>query len=214
MSIEVPSRLRAPPSPLFRLRGQELPLSLHAPLVARDLTVAAHDAMTGNDDRDAVAGARSGDRAAGLRLVRSPGHLGVRTTFAGWNFPQRVPDSTLELGAGEVEGDSMRRSVAWDRGRDRGPRAPTSRALRRRARSSRSGSRPAARARRRRRRRPARRRTRLAPSSRRARVRPVRRRSCTGSARPLHRDDTPPASCRASVDARSYTRLLDPKPAS
>jgi hypothetical protein len=53
-----------------------------------------------------------GDRTTGLGVSDRPSHFGVRTGFSRGDFAQRVPDSPLEFGSGEIQGNSMRRSVA------------------------------------------------------------------------------------------------------
>src|SRR5690606_12317959 len=83
--------------------AQQFALAFHAPAVAGELAVAAHDAMAGNHHRQAVGRAGAGHGAYRPGLLQPIGQLGVAEGGAGRNVPQGLPDAGLEGGAANVQ---------------------------------------------------------------------------------------------------------------
>src|SRR5215831_15049802 len=94
---------------LFALLREQEALPLDAPLVTGEPTVAANDAMTGHDNRDAIARARLRHGATRARRADRVGDLRVRSPLARRNGLKRVPNAALKLGSGQIERYSIRR---------------------------------------------------------------------------------------------------------
>src|SRR5258705_10983619 len=81
----------------------ERPLPVHAPGIARQEAVVAHDAMTWDAQGDIVRRTSAGDGAHRLGSADPARDLGIRHRFTSENFAQGLPDPLLECRAANIE---------------------------------------------------------------------------------------------------------------
>jgi hypothetical protein len=79
-------------------------LALHAPAVAGERFVIAHDAMAGGGDGADIGRTRPRHRAHGVRRTDALGNVRAVYRSASWDPAQRLPDSLLEGRAPHIEG--------------------------------------------------------------------------------------------------------------
>src|SRR5688572_21429529 len=85
------------------LRIEQHPLALHAPAIAAELAGAAHDAMTRDQQGDAVRCASARDGASCTGLADCFGNFRVRAHLAVWQLLQIAPYDQLERGTAHVQ---------------------------------------------------------------------------------------------------------------
>src|SRR5258708_26051084 len=103
---------------LTALACQQLLLPRHTPAVSADCAIRAHDAVAGDDDREAIAGAGPGHRPPGGRRADRGGDLTVGARFAARDLPERVPDPELERSSTQIEWQITRGGLPFDTGYD------------------------------------------------------------------------------------------------
>ena len=94
---------------------EQLLLALHPPAVARKMTIAAYHAVTGNRHGQAIGAARLGHGAKGAGRADALGNLGIAGSAALRNVAQRLPDTLLERGAAQVQGQVQAQGGRFDK---------------------------------------------------------------------------------------------------
>src|ERR1051325_4343440 len=97
---------------------QQLSLALQSPSVPAELTTLANDAMTGNQQRHAIVGARGCDRAHCTRSADRLCDLAVRSRLPARDSLKLAPHLPLKRGSLNIEWNVVAPSSSVDCGND------------------------------------------------------------------------------------------------
>src|SRR5205085_6717507 len=93
---------------------EERGLARRPPAVPAERAVGAHDAVAGDEQRDAIARARPRHRSDRARAADLGGDGGVRSRAAVRDLLQRLPDPPLKGGGGDVDGKLQRKTATLE----------------------------------------------------------------------------------------------------
>src|SRR5580700_10487084 len=94
------------------LGGEELFFPSESPAIAREASVLTDNPVARHDNRNRVAGARSGHCANGLRTSEGAGDLGVGARRSAWDALQLLPDAAFERRRLQVQRERHLRGLA------------------------------------------------------------------------------------------------------